>query len=109
VVRETGAGHRYLFNALTEHVAFKELDFSKLKVVTFNYDRSLERYLLLAIQNAYRVAETSALDALKSFEVVHIYGSLSSPRPSMQGHLMYGMEPNPGLASTAAKCIRIMA
>jgi hypothetical protein len=53
-------------------------DFSKnkLSIITFNYDRSLEIFLLLAIQHAFGVAENVAAKHLKSIPIIHVYGKI---------------------------------
>lgn len=53
-------------------------DFSKnkLSIVTFNYDRSLEFYLLSALQNSFGIGEDEAAVQLKNIPIVHVYGKL---------------------------------
>ncbi len=66
-----------LWNALaTNATSVAELAENKIKIFTFNYDRSLERYLHTAIINTFNVSEGEALDALKYFDIQHVYGSL---------------------------------
>jgi hypothetical protein len=47
-----------------------------LSVVTFNYDRSLEVYLLRAFENAFARSPREAADMLDRIEFVHVYGSV---------------------------------
>lgn len=66
-----------LWNALAANAtSVAELAENKIKILTFNYDRSLERYLHSAISNTFNVSEGEALDALKYFDIQHVYGSL---------------------------------
>ena len=65
----------------------EELDFSWLSVVTFNYDRSFEQYLLRAIMATYGVPEVGALERLATLRIVHVYGSLGGAFSSSQNFL----------------------
>ncbi|WP_047514029.1 hypothetical protein [Methylophilus sp. Q8] len=66
-----------LWNALASNArTVAELTENKIKIFTFNYDRSLERYLHTAIMNTFNVSEGEALDGLKHFDIQHVYGSL---------------------------------
>lgn len=66
-----------LWNALVAGVhSLEELALNQVRVLTFNYDRSLERYLHLAIKHTFNVSDEVALDALGYFKIEHVYGSL---------------------------------
>ncbi len=80
---------QYLWNKFGA-ASWDELDFSCLRVVTFNYDRSLEHYLLQAIIHSHGVTQKQALWKLQGLKVVHVYGSLSAPLPDGDGYLAYG-------------------
>lgn len=68
-----------LWNALvTNASSVAELAENKIKIFTFNYDRSLERYLHTAIMNTFNVSEGEALDGLRHFDIQHVYGSLGT-------------------------------
>lgn len=47
---------RYFFNIIAKH-GFDDIDFSRLAVVTFNYDRSLEFYLYNSLKALYGADE----------------------------------------------------
>ncbi len=59
---------------------------SKLAVVTFNYDRSFEHYLFIALQNAFNLPTAEVLKHIdhgtgevmhqNAIPVVHVYGTL---------------------------------
>lgn len=72
---------KYLWNLLTDGLSSYE-DFSKkwahLKIITFNYDRSLEKYFLESIWNTFReeVPLTTRNVNQIPFEILHVYGSL---------------------------------
>jgi len=67
----------YLWNAIISNVSdISELSFNQLRIFTFNYDRSIERYLHTAIINTFNVSNEEALEALSHFNIHHVYGSL---------------------------------
>lgn len=50
--------------------------FSNLKIITFNYDRSIQRFLQLAYSHFLDVPLDVALNHVDELEILHIYGSL---------------------------------
>lgn len=83
--KEQGRGHwlRHLWNAMRTELLDK-LSNNNVNFVVFNYDRILEQFLWIAIQNTYPspAVETRAevldayAEALHSFDIVHPYGTL---------------------------------
>jgi hypothetical protein len=69
--------YRYLFNCVAAE-SWEELDLSNLSVVTFNYDRSFERFLTIAISNSYNKTIVEASEKVKAINIVHVYGSLGA-------------------------------
>lgn len=67
-----------------------ELDFSDIKIVTFNYDRSFEQYLLQVLKSLHRKTDKDALEKLATLEIVHVYGSLGATLPGQPGYMKYG-------------------
>lgn len=66
-----------LWNALITNVStIDELSGNKVQIYTFNYDRSLEKYLHTSIIHTFNVSNETALEALKNFNIHHVYGSL---------------------------------
>lgn len=51
---------------------------SSIALVIFNYDRCVEHYLYLALQNYYSLSPTAAADLIKSIEIYHPYGVVGS-------------------------------
>ncbi len=49
---------------------------NKIAVVTFNYDRSLEHYLVTVLCNTYNIRPEIAAKGLKSFPILHVHGLL---------------------------------
>lgn len=52
---------------------------SRLAVVTFNYDRSLEYYLFRTLMAAYRLEREDAAELMHELRIVHVYGQLGMP------------------------------
>ena len=66
--------YEYLFGLLGARK--EEFDKNKLAIITFNYDRSLEYFLLAALSNTYALDVSQAVEFLRSIPIVHIYGQL---------------------------------
>lgn len=79
----------YLWNRLST-VPWDELNFDNLSVVTFNYDRSLEFFLLSAARGTYGVTEEEAVAKLRQLKIVHVYGDLGSPWPGDPRYVSFG-------------------
>ena len=70
---------------------------NKINIITFNYDRSFERYLLYVIKNNYKITEATAI---KSLPIVHVHGSLGPFKD-------YGRDTS-GFVKIAADSIKIV-
>jgi hypothetical protein len=69
--------YQYLFNAL---LVDNKPQFEKnhLNIITFNYDRSLEAYLHVALQNRFDLSEYDAEQILKQISIIHVHGILGN-------------------------------
>ena len=88
---DTDNWYQYLFN----HIASKdweELSFNDLAIVTFNYDRSLQHFLIKALKSAYDKTTTEVEEKIKTLKIVHVYGSLSDKWPSDLDYFPYDGE-----------------
>jgi len=76
---------------------------NNVRVITFNYDRSLERFFFTAIQSTFQVDDATALDLLHSaMRINHVYGVVGSPR-------QYGWDrSSASLVSEAARNITVI-
>ncbi|MGH7529906.1 MAG: hypothetical protein ACREMN_05940 [Gemmatimonadales bacterium] len=97
--------YEYLFRRMKEGASsFEEFLQNRIVFVTFNYERSLEHFLLSALRSTYRASPTQVADAVKQnhLRIVHVYGSF--------GALPYGVEPTIGgiLLGQAAASIHIV-
>jgi hypothetical protein len=68
----------FLWNQLAAGHSWDELTFKNLSIVTFNYDRTLEAFLMEAIQGSYGKTEKEAADKMQELTMLHAYGHLGS-------------------------------
>jgi hypothetical protein len=93
--------------------ALDEIARGRLSIVTFNYDRSVEHYLLTTLQNAYGIpAERAAQYVQRAIPIVHVYGQLGD-LPLLEGKGARPYQPAepadaPLSAFTAKDAIRIV-
>lgn len=67
--------YQYLWTNLAD--SLNDFGENKLSIITFNYDRSLECYLLIALQNSFGIGEIQAAEQLKKIPIIHVYGQLA--------------------------------
>jgi hypothetical protein len=103
----TGAWYHYLFSALSAPPdRFAE---NKLSIVTFNYDRSIEQFLFVALQNTHRLSYEDAATLVGSIPIVHMYGQLGSlPWQRTRGPRPYAPDLNANALRTARDQIRLV-
>jgi hypothetical protein len=70
--------YRYLVNKLCPD-SWDAFDPSRLRIVTFNYDVSLEFFLATAVSHMYSKRADEVTEKLKSMEILHVYGKLDRP------------------------------
>ena len=74
----------YLYNRLTREATGKE-DYRQfggnpIPFVTFNYDRSLEDFLLTSLLHSFEgMDEQTAKEELEKTPIIHVYGRLALP------------------------------
>jgi hypothetical protein len=74
---EEGDWYRQLWNAMALDIDSPErLIENKLKVLTFNYDRSLEFFLYKAARSAFHLSREEALELTRQIPIRHVYGDL---------------------------------
>lgn len=94
--------YQYLFNQFATR-DWDELDFGDISIVTFNYDRSLEHFLYVALQNTYAKNGNEAREKLKSLRIVHVYGCVSDELPGSRNYIEYGGPIDMGKVHDAAR------
>jgi hypothetical protein len=71
-----GNWYDYLFGILSDGTSFDELDKNKLSIITFNYDRSFEHYLFIALKNSYKKSNEECAEKLSKIPIIHVHGKL---------------------------------
>jgi len=66
--------YEYLWTRM--HGSFEDFSKNKLAVLTFNYDRSLEHFLFVALANAFGKSASECTEALRTLSIIHLYGLL---------------------------------
>jgi len=99
--------HRYLFNRISVE-QWENINFESLAVITFNYDRSFEMFLLAALQASYGVSLEEAANALRQIKIIHVYGRLGSPVPGDDDYIPYGVNIDPSRIELAAQGIQVI-
>lgn len=100
--------YQYLLRYIAEE-PWSEVDLSNLAIVTFNYDRSLEHYLLGVFIERSAKSREEVADKLRQLEIVHVYGSLGSPLPETEDPFdKFGGGVSEERVLHAAECIRVI-
>jgi hypothetical protein len=55
---------------------FEDFEKNKLSFITFNYDRSLEHFLVTTLMNRFKKSEQEVAEKIKKIPIVHLYGKL---------------------------------
>lgn len=99
--------YQYFFN----HIATEDwnsLDFNNFAVITFNYDRSLEHYLVNALSASYNRPRELCEQKLASLRIIHVYGLLGPTSPTETGYFPYGNSVTPENIQVAAERLRVI-
>ena len=85
-----------------------------ISIVTFNYDRSLEHFLFMALLHSYGLTEEDAASMVRSIQIVHVHGQLGhlpwQSRAIQNEHVRpYVAEPTPESVKVAANGIKIIS
>lgn len=88
-----GSWYLSLLQMLTEGVARDDINSlsNNVSIITFNYDRCIERFLVQGVADYYAVEVQVAQDVVKSIPIHHPYGSLGPlPWQSQHGYTQFG-------------------
>lgn len=82
------------FQMLTENVRKENISsaFENVSIVTFNYDRSIERFLPEALATYYGISIAEAQVLSESLEIIHPYGKVGELTPNSANRLDFGDE-----------------
>jgi hypothetical protein len=80
--------YQLLFSKL--NTPFEDFEGNNLKVITFNYDRSLEYFLWKSMKAKYsKQNEVAVLEKLRKIPILHVYGKLGSlPKYDTEGFMV---------------------
>ena len=84
---------------------FKE---NELSVLTYNYDRTLEQFLINGLQTTYQMNESEIRGVFDSIKFVHLHGFMGNPPPLDPEGLPYDQSVNPDILRQAMKDIKII-
>ena len=110
-----GGWYPYLYNQMR---TTRQNDFTRnrLSVITFNYDRSLEKFFLVSLSGTYGISEEDAARLLIQIPIIHVHGQLgclpeirhavdsffgNSFTSTAQSDLGYGASLNDGIRAAA--------
>lgn len=79
--------YEILANALDDGIS--PVRENKLSIVTFNYDRSLEYYLVEVLRHNRDIAVDAAIEQLSTIPMLHVYGSIGECPPQRAGSRPY--------------------
>lgn len=72
--------YRYLFSKLVTGGGLEKPEKNKLSIVTFNYDRSFEQWLILHLTNLKQLSEEKIRRFFDKIPIVHVHGKLAELR-----------------------------
>jgi hypothetical protein len=95
--------YMYLYNNLNTTLA--DFEKNRLSILTYNYDRSLEHFLLTAIENSYGISRRDAARTLAFIPIVHLHGQLGA-LPEFEAS---GSEYRPYVPTISLQALRVAA
>lgn len=102
--------YQYLWSFLAD--SLDSFGDNKLRIITFNYDRSLEYYLLTSLQHSFGITSHEAAQHLKKIPILHAYGQLAVlPELAVEGQESRYYRPDvsdPAYIAAAARGIRVI-
>ncbi len=98
---------RYLFNKILPGQA-SDVTLNRLAILTFNFDRSFERALWLALKAEYGLNDQEAANLVQALAPVHIHGDLGEASWLTGRGRNYGGEVKPDDVRAAAARLKIV-
>jgi len=99
--------YEYLWNKLD--APFEDFDKNQLSIITFNYDRSIEHYLITAMTKLYRKSVKACSEKLNKISIIHVHGKLGSlPWQEGEAKRRYSTQHNGDIVKVS-KQIRVIA
>lgn len=102
--------YQYLWSFMAD--SLESFGANKLRIITFNYDRSLEYYLLTALQHTFGLTAQEAAQHLQKIPILHVYGQLAMlpelPKNGYETRRYHSDVSNPAYITVAARGIRVI-
>jgi len=98
--------YKYLFGAL--NTSFEEFGENKISIITYNYDRSLEHFLITALQKSYGKTEIECAAELQKIPIIHLHGKLGRLPWQGSNSRKYDPDIKPEMVEVAYKSIKII-
>jgi hypothetical protein len=86
---EKGDWYYYLYDKMHDSNQFESFGASKISIVTFNYDRSLEFFLFRALKNDSQKSPAECVQNFEKIRIIHVHGRFG-PSPTEEGIYPYG-------------------
>lgn len=105
-----GAGSHHWYEHMYNRIfpSFEPISEGLLSIITFNYDRSLERYLLSALYYSSGQSIGNAAEVLKSIRILHVHGHLGQLPELGEGGREYSSDNSLDELKVAIEGIRII-
>ncbi|MBN1270598.1 MAG: hypothetical protein JXB04_13490 [Kiritimatiellae bacterium] len=103
---KSSSWYHYLFAQMS--ASFDDFGRNRVSVLTYNYDRSLEFFLLHSMTNLYGRPESECADLLKHIPIVHMHGTLGDLPFLGEQKKAYDGAVDSRALSLAAKMIRVV-
>ncbi len=98
--------YKYLWNKMDAGLErFRE---NQLSVITFNYDRSIEHFLFVALKHSHGQSDEKTADLLRAIPIVHVYGQLGQYPPLAGEGRPYDPTITPEIVAECVSGIRIV-
>lgn len=105
--RDTDHWYRYLWVRLDK--SWNGFSANDLRIITFNYDRSLEMYLTVALSSYHTTKELDkAREMIKTMRIMHVYGSLGDLGPYGVGTRPYLPDLTVEAMTVATRSLRVI-
>lgn len=104
---EDGHWYPYLYNDIINPSSPEQFSENRLSIITYNYDRSLEQYLLDVLRSGFGMDDRDAAATCQQIPIVHVHGSFGGLPPLGANILPYGGDLRDLL--TASKRLQIVS
>jgi len=98
--------YEYLFSYLNS--SKKDFINNNLSIITFNYDRSLEYFLLRSIEHSFNSKEPESIELLSNIPIIYVHGSLGELANNSANHRKYEPTLDMGLLKKCIDSIHII-